>query len=116
MFKNNLLLAITLACNLKPFQPAERTQWRTLLDRVKSSMTETRELPDGYAFRIDTGKTPLVQVAEWISLERKCCPFFEFRLRIHGQDGTLWLDLTGPRGVKQFIQQDFTGMPTAERK
>src|SRR5438309_9469827 len=108
MFKNNLsLAAVTIACNLPPFQPAERTKWRALLDRVSSSITETRELSNGYALRIDTTKTTLVEVAQWVTLERKCCPFFEFRLRIHGQDGTLWLDLTGPPKVKEFIRDDF---------
>jgi len=41
-------------------------------------------------------------------LERKCCPFFDFELDLHGEDGGLWLILKGREGVKQFIQTDFT--------
>ncbi len=111
----NILLAATLcfadnqapfACNLKAFQPAERERWRVLLDKVYGAVVERRELADGYIFRMDTGKLPLVEAAEWIELERRCCPFFDFELTMHGEDGDVWLSLKGRSGVKQFIEAD----------
>ncbi len=79
-------------------------------------MTIARELPDGYALQIDSRRVTLVQLAEWIDLERRCCPFFDFEVDLHGEDGTVWLSLKGREGVKQFIQQDFTGLHDKLRK
>src|SRR6266853_5694323 len=98
---------IPFACNLKAFQPAERLRWRELIEQVMSAVVSARELNNGYALRVDAGRTSLVQVAQWIDLERKCCPFFDFQVAMHGEDGSLWLSLTGREGVKQFINADF---------
>ena len=98
---------IPFACNLKAFQPAERLRWRELIEQVMSAVVSARELNNGYALRVDAGRTSLVQVAQWIDLERKCCPFFDFQVAMHGEDGPLWLSLTGRESVKQFINADF---------
>jgi hypothetical protein len=49
----------------------------------------------------------LPETAQWVDLEQKCCPFFDFELDVHGQDGALSLSLKGRDGVKQFIEMDF---------
>jgi hypothetical protein len=95
------------ACNLRAFQPEEKTRWRKLIDKVMPAVTTARELNDGYTLRIDANRASLVEVAEWIGLERKCCPFFDFQVDMHGEDGTMWLSLKGREGVKQFIEMDF---------
>jgi hypothetical protein len=43
-----------------------------------------------------------LQLAEWISLERRCCPFLEFALEWK-QDDSVSVRLTGQPGVKEFI-------------
>jgi len=101
------------ACNLKAFQPEQRQRWRLLLDKVYAAVNEHRELPDGYTFRIDASRMPLSEAAEWIDLERRCCPFFNFELSVRGQDGTVWLSLKGRPGVKAFIEAD---MPMFHRQ
>jgi hypothetical protein len=116
---NRLLIAIALtltsayseapfACNLKAFTPDQRVRWRHLIERVTSAVTETRELKDGYALRVNTAQAPLVDIAEWIELERRCCPFFDFQMDVHGEDGSSWLSLKGREGVKDFINADFS--------
>jgi hypothetical protein len=96
------------ACNLKAFTPDQRVRWRQLIDRVVSSVAEARELKDGYALRVNTAQAPLADVAEWVELERKCCPFFDFQMDVHGEDGSLWLSLKGREGIKDFINADFS--------
>ena len=98
------------ACNLKIFQPEERKRWRESLDQVMSSVLVARELSNGHALQIDSSRASVVRVAEWVDLERKCCPFFDFQVDLHGEDGTVWLSLTGRGGVKQFIAMDFTSL------
>ena len=102
--------AVPLACDLKAFQPEERKQWRTLLDQLTSAVLEARELKDGYALHVNTRRMSVVEVAKWVDLERKCCPFFDFQVDVHGDDGTLWLSLQGREGVKQFIVVDFRSL------
>ena len=98
------------ACNLNAFNSEERMRWRKLLDQVVPAVLVARDLSDGYALQVNTSRVSVVEVAEWIELERKCCPFFDFRIDLHGEDGTLWLSLKGREGVKQFIQMDFKGL------
>ena len=45
--------------------------------------------------------------AEWVSFERKCCPFFAFTLEQPKDLGPLWLRITGSEGVKAFIEEEF---------
>jgi hypothetical protein len=56
---------------------------------------------------MDTQQIDTSQLVEWVELERKCCPFFGFELRWDGQNNVVWLNLTGPEGVKDFIIEDF---------
>jgi hypothetical protein len=101
---------IPFACNLKAFTPQQRAQWRKLLDQLTPAVLSARERNDGYALQVDTQKMSLVEAAQWVDLERKCCPFFDFQFDFHGEDGGLWLSLKGREGVKQFIEMDFTGL------
>jgi|SRR5882724_3123940 len=96
-----------IACNLKAFQPQERVEWRKRIEQVMGAVTSKRPLPDGYTFQIDTRKASFRDVAEWVELERKCCPFFVFEIGIQGENGTVWLNLRGRDGVKEFIAADF---------
>jgi hypothetical protein len=66
-----------------------------------------RELPDGYAFQMDTKQIDTGQLVEWIELERRCCPFFGFEVLWDRKNGPVWLHLTGPEGVKDFILGEF---------
>jgi hypothetical protein len=94
------------ACNLKALTPEQRTRHAKLTRDLLAGVWERRELPDGYAFRVHAA---LSDVGEWIALERKCCPFFRFRLEVAGEDE--WLSIQGTEGVKQFIAAEFRFSP-----
>jgi hypothetical protein len=96
-----------LACNIGAFTAAERDRYQTLTRSMISKTAERRELPDGYSFRIDLSKASIVDAAEWICYERRCCPFFRFQLEILAGDGGVWLSLAGDAGVKEFIIREF---------
>lgn len=65
-----------------------------------------REEKDGFAFEVDPQRISFPEVAQWVDLERKCCPFFAFQLDLH-QDAHIGLTLSGREGVKQFIRMEF---------
>jgi hypothetical protein len=98
-----------LACDLSAISASDRPRYKELRRAVAASVIGQRELPDGLAIQIDTGRIALAQVAEWISFERKCCPFFEFRIDLAPESGPVWLSLTGRAGVKEFITEAFGG-------
>jgi hypothetical protein len=92
---------MTLVCRLDALTRAERARSAALRDELRAAMVERAELPDGWAYRLDD-RASLPEVAEWIVLERRCCPFFRFRLDVEGDRGPVWVRLTGD-GVKEFL-------------
>jgi hypothetical protein len=98
-----------LACDLSAISASDRPRYNELRRAVAASVVAKRELADGIAIQIDISRIALPQLAEWISFERKCCPFFEFRIDLAPDSGPVWLSLTGRAGVKEFISEAFAG-------
>ena len=95
-----------IACNLKALTSEQRKELEQLRGRAIAAIAESRDLKDGYAFRIDPAKESVVDVARWLDIWRRCCPFYEFRIDLHAADGGMWLSVTGRPGVKEFIPLD----------
>ena len=49
------------------------------------------------------------ELGRFIALERVCCAFLNFSLRVKAGDGPVWLELTGSDETKNFLR------PTVER-
>lgn len=75
-------------------------------ERVISAIASVRELNNGYAFHVDPAKVTLIEMAQWLDLWRRCCPFYEFRIDYRAADGDLWLSVTGRPGVKEYLPID----------
>jgi hypothetical protein len=71
-----------------------------------ASVQEIQELSNGYAFKLPGEVLTLMHVAEFIALERLCCPFFGFTLTVEPEGGEMWLQLTGGEGIKPFIRAE----------
>ena len=91
------------ACKMDAIEADKRPQHIATAKRLFSSVSEIKELSNGYAFRLPNESEVLLKVAEFISLERLCCPFFDFTLEVEREGGSIWLHLTGREGVKPFI-------------
>ena len=74
---------------------------------LRSLRKSTHELADGFEFEFPADAVTYQLLAEWVSGERLCCPFFDIDLHVEREGGGLWLRLTGREGVKQFIKSDF---------
>jgi hypothetical protein len=98
-----------IACRLDPFSPAERARWHELGSRWRASVRQIRELPDGFALCIPAEAAVVMAVAEWMTLDRLCCPFFTFTLEIEREGGPAWLRLTGRAGTKEFLRRAAAG-------
>jgi len=96
------------ACNLTAMSPEQRQRHQGLVQDLFHSYQEGRELPDGYGWRWD--QTKFMLAAEFITLERLCCPFFDFALSLESGSGSLWLRITGREGVKAFVLAEFSAV------
>ena len=87
-----------IACDLGAISAADRPRYDELRKMLAASAIGKRELSDGVAVRISTERMALAQLAEWISFERKCCPFLDFRIDVAPESGPVWVSLTGRAG------------------
>lgn len=94
-------------CNMSALDAEGKKRILTLLAELKTKRLEIKELPDGFAFRYAMDNQSFKNAAEFITLERLCCPFFEFGLAAEKEDGSMWLTLKGREGVKDFIKIEF---------
>ena len=96
-----------LYCNVKALTKTEWERHLQLSSKIGDATMETKELLDGYAFRLRPDGVSLAEVAEWTAREQRCCPFFDFQIALEREGGPFWFKLTGREGVKQFILGEF---------
>ena len=94
-----------IACDITAIDDSERENHRQAAEDVFAAVSDLRELPDGYGFRLPTETKLIQQAGAFISRERRCCPFFNFALEVKPDRGPVWLKMTGRRGVKQYIEE-----------
>jgi hypothetical protein len=99
---------IPLACNMNVFTPAERELHIQTTNTLFQSVRNIREADSGYEFNLPGTSDTIVQVAEFISRERLCCPFLEFRLEVLPDYEVSTLLLTGPEGTQEFLRAEFS--------
>jgi hypothetical protein len=95
-----------VACDPKAIAAAERPRYDRLIAQLRNAVRDRREVPDGYAYQLDSKAISLTEVAEWITLERLCCPFLTFELHV-ARAADPQFTLRGPDGVKAILQEEF---------
>lgn len=96
---------IPIACYLTDKELQERR--KNYLKNAAESMLDSAELSDGFVYRFPLRKTTLQNLAEIIDLERKCCPFLNFRLSVESGADFVSLELTGAQGTKEIVRSLF---------
>jgi hypothetical protein len=95
-------LKVPIACNPQAMSAeawaAHRGTARELFSRLRE---ESRELPDGYAFRFPADALP--RVAAFVDGERRCCPFLTFRIEIPSAEASITLYVAGSVDAKAVI-------------
>lgn len=99
--------APVFACNPKAISAAERPRYAGLVKRLRAAVRDRTEISDGYAFKLDSKSITLPEAAEWIAMERLCCPFLTLQLSASGNQAHWVLTLTGPAGVKALLEAEF---------
>jgi hypothetical protein len=61
----------------------------------------------GYEFQFSPQNVTLAELADWVVVESKRCPFFDFHIDLENEGKLICLRLTGEEGIKQFIRAEF---------
>lgn len=84
-----------IVCNLAAFTPEQRARHRALGVEMKAALLGVDEIADGYRFHYLGSAFWVLQLAEFVTLERLCCPFFTFTLEATSDEAEGRLTITG---------------------
>jgi hypothetical protein len=96
---------MTVACNLTAISPAQRARYSELAQKLRSAIQNRRELSNGYSYELGAEAITLLETAEWITMERLCCPFLTFQLEVGG--ASFRLTISGPDPSKAILLHAF---------
>jgi hypothetical protein len=102
--------ASPLACDMSAIAPEQREEHLATSRELFSHVVSIRELTNGYAFELRDGPNVIVKAAEFISLEKLCCPFLRFAVEVEAERGPVSLHVTGREGVKEFVREEINGI------
>jgi len=97
-----------IACDLTVFSLGERERYLALSQELFAACGKMRELSDGFTFLFPGKGTWCAKIAEWVMLERRCCPFLSFELVFEADRGPVELRLRGRQGTKEFIRGELS--------
>ena len=98
-------MSLPVACSLTARELQERSHH--VLQKVRAALVETKEMENGYAYRLPSDGAWISELADLVNLERQCCLFLRFNIIVEPDNGSIWLELTGPEGTKDFLTSIF---------
>jgi hypothetical protein len=91
----------TLSCRLTFPELMERKA--TVIGSLKQLLLERQAIHNGFRYRFYGSDELLDLLITFIKTERLCSGFFKFKIMVSGGESPVWLELSGPEGVKEFI-------------
>jgi len=85
----------------------ERQHHKKLTEKLLAVRKEVVETEKGYEFQYSPADVSVAEVADWVTVESKCCPFFDFHIDLEQEGKLVCLRLTGEEGIKAFIRAEF---------
>jgi hypothetical protein len=93
-----------LTCKLTT--PELRERKRTVIAELKTLVKERKEEKNAVSYKFESSEKNIDLVSNFIKSERLCCDFFEFSLQVKSDSQFMWLTLSGPEGVNEFIREE----------
>jgi hypothetical protein len=93
---------VPIACDLGALTTTERERRAALASQLRARVIAIKDRELGYRLNY-AADTPLPLLAEWIGLERRCCPFLAFTIELPAAGASIVLHLSGGEGVKEFL-------------
>ena len=90
-----------VVCSLTP--EALQARRLGLLSELLNLADSHESLLEGMRVRFAAAPGTLSAIARAVEAERQCCRFLRFSITVEPDDGPMMLDLTGPRGSREFL-------------
>ena len=94
-----------IACDMTALSSAERHRYDLLRRMVLDGVEEAHGTATGFHLRLRRDVSA-AEIAEWMSLEHRCCPFLTLQLALK-EDGTIRIDIGGSAAIKAFLEDEF---------
>lgn len=94
-------------CNPKALGEAERARHGELTGRIAERRLKVVERENGYELQFRAKEVTMAELAEWATLESRCCPFLDFHIDLENEGRLACLRLTGRDGIKAFLRAEF---------
>ena len=92
---------LPIVCTLTP--DGLRARREGLLSDLLHRAVDREELPEGLRLRFAPTADTLSAIARAVEAERHCCRFLRFAVTVEPDGGPMFLELTGPRGTREFV-------------
>ena len=96
-----------IACDMSALTPVQRKRHTELYRILRRIVRKVDELADGYALGFARADLICIDLAEFMTLEQRCCPFLNFSLDMPA-GGPIQLRMTGPQGTKDVLREEFS--------
>ena len=110
---NQKLIDPPIACLLdnEVFSPETKKRHAALWADLETKVLGIEESEAGYTYRFPLDDGLFRDLAEFITYERLCCPFFHFALALDPMEASVRLSLSGGSGVKEFLAAELGVSP-----
>jgi hypothetical protein len=93
-----------IVCDLTVFGNTERIKHLALGKSLFGKARQVIEHHDGFTFVFEQSPLLEMQIADWVSKEKRCCPFFSFEFSRTNTPPSLSLRIAGPHGAKEVLR------------
>lgn len=94
---------LQIMCSLSERELGDRR--RGSLAQLVASASERRFLEDGAILAFSAPDDVLPLILQVVAAERQCCRFLHFQLTFEAGLGPLIVEISGPPGTRQFLQE-----------
>ena len=103
---------LPIVCTLNADALAARRE--DLLAVLRERCERLERTPSGCRLQFAASSETLHAIARIVDAERQCCQFLEFRLTVSPGLGPITLDVTGPEGTVEFLEDLGVAVPRSE--
>jgi hypothetical protein len=98
---------LPIACDPTAIPPKDRARRAAVSRRLFRGAVRTDvRVDDQEGWHFEIAASAYADLADWVALERLCCPFLRFRIDVAPPPAKLTFTMTGPIGTIAFLEQE----------
>jgi len=96
-----------IACVMGALTEDEKKRRAELQVIIRQKKASVVELKNGYSVGFSDASVWTL-IAEFVTLESKCCPFYKFALVWESENAGIRVEITGRDGTKEFLKAEMS--------